>query len=202
MKHIFMKNDSTHPTLVLFHGTGGDEYDLVSIAKMIDDKASILSLRGSVNENGLNRFFKRIRPGVFDEADLKKRTLDIITFLKDQCKNYNLDESNIIALGYSNGANMISSILMHEPALFKGALLHHPMVPYKDMNVPSLHKKNIFMAAGENDPICDKDEPIKLKGLLEASGADVTLKWYYQGHQLTELEIQDAKAWYNTHLNQ
>lgn len=201
MKHIFIKNDTTHPTLVLFHGTGGDEYDLVSIAKAIDDKASILSLRGTVNENGLNRFFKRIKPGVFDEEDLKKRTLDIIAFLKEHIKTYNLDETNIIALGYSNGANIISSILMHEPSLFSGALLHHPMVPYKVMDVPPLHKKNIFMAAGENDPICDKDEPVKLESLFKKAGADVTLKWYYQGHQLTELEVKDAKAWYEAHRN-
>ncbi|MFW5838605.1 MAG: alpha/beta hydrolase [Bacillota bacterium] len=199
MKHIFIKNNPSHPTLVLFHGTGGDEYDLVSIAKEIDDKASILSLRGSVNENGLNRFFKRIKPGVFDEEDLRKQSLDIIAFLKAHIKTYNLDDTNIIALGYSNGANIISSILLHDPTLFKGALLHHPMVPYKHMEVPSLNKKAIFIAAGENDPICDKDEPIKLKALYEEKGADVTLTWYYQGHQLTELEIQDAKAWYKTH---
>lgn len=201
MKHIFIKNDTTHPTLVLFHGTGGDEYDLVSIANAIDDKASILSLRGAVNENGLNRFFKRIKPGVFDEEDLKKRTLDIIAFLKEHIKTYNLDETNIIALGYSNGANIISSILMHEPSLFSGALLHHPMVPYKHMEVPPLHKKNIFMAAGENDPICDKDDPIKLELLFKEAGARVTLKWYYQGHQLTELEVRDAKVWYDAHSN-
>lgn len=201
MKHIFIKNDKTHPTLVLFHGTGGDEYDLVSIAKAIDDKASILSLRGAVNEHGLNRFFKRIKPGVFDEEDLKKRTIDIIAFLKNHIQTYKLDENNIVALGYSNGANIISSILIHEPSLFNSVLLHHPMVPYQHIDMPSLHKKNIFIAAGENDPICSKDEPIKLKGLFEKAGANVTLTWYYQGHQLTELEIKDAKAWYKANTN-
>jgi phospholipase/carboxylesterase len=199
MKHLFIENDTSRPTLVLFHGTGGDEYDLVSIAKMIDSNASILSLRGAVNENGLNRFFKRIKPGVFDEEDLKQQTMKISTFIKQHIETYNLDKNNLIALGYSNGANIISSILMHQPDLLKGALLHHPMVPYKNMTMPKLDKKSIFMAAGENDPICPKDDPLKLTQFFEDAGANVTLKWYYQGHQLTEPEVHDAKAWYEAH---
>ncbi|MCY9135378.1 alpha/beta hydrolase [Bacillus atrophaeus] len=197
MKHIFNKGkDSTKPTLLLLHGTGGNELDLLPLAGRIDDKASVLSVRGNVLENGMPRFFRRLAEGVFDEEDLIFRTKELNKFLDEAAEKYSFDRDNIIAIGYSNGANIAASLLFHYKNALKGAVLHHPMVPRKGINLPDLSGKFVFIAAGTNDPICSPMESTELQSLLEKANATVELHWENNGHQLTIEEVEAAAQWY------
>ncbi|MDS9996676.1 alpha/beta hydrolase [Bacillus atrophaeus] len=197
MKHIFNKGkDSTKPTLLLLHGTGGNELDLLPLAGRIDDKASVLSVRGNVLENGMPRFFRRLAEGVFDEEDLIFRTKELNEFLDEAAEKYSFDRDNIIAIGYSNGANIAASLLFHYKNALKGAVLHHPMVPRKGINLPDLSGKFVFIAAGTNDPICSPMESTGLQSLLEKANANVELHWENNGHQLTIEEVEAAAQWY------
>lgn len=197
MKHIFNKGqDLTKPTLLLLHGTGGNELDLLPLAGIIDDEASILSVRGNVLENGMPRFFRRLAEGVFDEEDLIFRTKELNEFLDEAAEKYGFDRDNIIAIGYSNGANIAASLLFHYQNALKGAILHHPMVPRKGMDLPDLSGKSVFIAAGTNDPICSLMESAELQSLLEKANASVELHWENRGHQLTMQEVEAAATWY------
>ncbi|CAM3880463.1 alpha/beta hydrolase [Mesobacillus thioparans] len=197
MKHIFNKGKvSTKPTLLMLHGTGGNELDLLPLAGMIDDEASVLSVRGNVLENGMPRFFKRLAEGVFDEEDLIFRTKELNEFLDEAAEKYGFDRNNVIAVGYSNGANIAASLMFHYQNALKGAILHHPMVPRRGIELPDLTGTPVFIAAGTNDPICPPSESEELKSLLEKAGADVELHWENRGHQLTREEVEAAAQWY------
>ncbi|MBX0356291.1 alpha/beta hydrolase [Halobacillus sp. Nhm2S1] len=195
MKHIFQRGNSER-TLLLLHGTGGTEQDLLPIAKMIDPDASVLSVRGNVSENGMPRFFKRLREGVFDEEDLIARTDELNTFLEEASKEYGFDRNQVIAAGYSNGANIAGSLLFHYKESLRGALLFHPMVPRRGIELPDQAGLPVFIGAGENDPICPAQETKDLEELLTEAGADVTVHWERMGHQLTENEVKTAADWY------
>lgn len=197
VKHIFQKgNDTSKPTLLILHGTGGNELDMLPIAGMIDNDASVLSVRGNVLENGMPRFFRRIAEGVFDEEDLVYRTQELNEFLDKAAKEYEFDRNNIVAIGYSNGANIAASLLFHYEDALKGAILHHPMVPRRGIELPNLTGKSVFIAAGTNDPICPAQESEELKSLLEDAQANVEIHWENYGHQLTRIEIEAARDWY------
>lgn len=197
VKHIFQKgNDTSKPTLLILHGTGGNELDMLPIAGMIDNDASVLSVRGNVLENGMPRFFRRIAEGVFDEEDLVYRTQELNEFLDKAAKEYEFDRNNIVAIGYSNGANIAASLLFHYEDALKGAILHHPMVPRRGIELPNLTGKSVFIAAGTNDPICPAQESEELKSLLEDAQANVEIHWENYGHQLTRTEIEAARDWY------
>ena len=203
MKHIFNKGqDPTKPTLLLLHGTGGNELDLLPIAGRIDDEASVLSVRGNVLENGMPRFFRRLAEGIFDEEDLVFRTKELNEFLDEAAEKYGFDRHNMIAIGYSNGANIAASLLFHYQNALKGAILHHPMVPRKGIDLPDLSGKSVFIAAGTNDPICSPMESSELKSLLEKANANVKLHWENRGHQLTLEEVEEAASWYRKLFNQ
>lgn len=197
MKHIFNKGkDLTKPTLLLLHGTGGTELDLLPLAGRIDEEASVLSVRGNILENGMPRFFRRLAEGVFDEEDLIFRSKELNEFLDEAAEKYEFDRDNIIAIGYSNGANIAASLLFHYQDALKGAILHHPMVPRKGIDLPNLSGKSVFIAAGTNDPICSPLESAELKSLLENANAKVELHWENRGHQLTVEEVEAAAQWY------
>ncbi|WP_160723399.1 alpha/beta hydrolase [Bacillus sp. USDA818B3_A] len=197
MKHIFQKGKKqTKPTLLLLHGTGGNELDLLPLAGMIDDEASVLSVRGNVLENGMPRFFRRLSEGVFDEEDLVFRTKELDEFLDEAAQKYEFDRNNIIAVGYSNGANIAASLLFHYQNALKAAILHHPMVPRRGIKLPDLTGKSVFIAAGTNDPICPSTESEELQSILQKANASVTLHWENRGHQLTREEVEAAAEWY------
>src|SRR5699024_4919756 len=197
MKHIFQKGkDTNKPTLLLLHGTGGNESDLLPIADKIDGDAPVLSVRGNILENGMPRFFKRLSEGVFDEEDLIFRTDELNEFLNEAAREYEFDRDNIIAIGYSNGANIAASLLFHYQHALKGAILHHPMVPRRGIELPDLSRKSVFIAAGNNDPICPPEESQELQSLLEKANAKVELHWENRGHQLTIEEVEAASKWY------
>lgn len=196
MRHLFEKGiDTKAPTLVLFHGTGGTERDLLPLAKLVSPNSSVLSVRGNVLENGMPRFFRRLAEGVFDEEDLILRTKELHDFLDQSAKEYEFDRGNLVAIGYSNGANIAGSLLFHYEHAFKGAILHHPMVPLRGIQLPNLAGVPVFIGAGTNDPICSPGETEELEKLLSGAGADVTVHWENFGHQLTSSEVNAAAAW-------
>lgn len=201
MKHIYKPgSDPTAPTLLLLHGTGGTEHDLLPLAEQVDASASILSVRGNVLENGMPRFFRRLAEGVFDEADLIARTQELHEFVNKAATEYSFDRNNVVAMGYSNGANIAGSLLFHMPDALRGALLHHPMVPRRGVVLPDLSAVPVWIGAGRNDPICTPEETEELAALLEGAGADVTVNWESSGHQLTRTEVMAAGNWYKSHI--
>lgn len=201
MKHIFEKgSDQTQPTLLLLHGTGGTERDLLPLAERVAPGANILSVRGNISENGMPRFFRRLAEGVFDEEDLVFRTKELNDFLDEAAEKYTFDRNNILALGYSNGANIAGSLLFHYQDALAGAILHHPMVPRRGIDLPNLTGTPVFIGAGTNDPICPAEESEELKTLLEEAGASVDLHWENYGHQLTVSEVDAAGEWYKKHF--
>lgn len=195
MIHIFEQGKKDAPTFLLLHGTGGNEHSLLNIAKSIAPDASILSVRGDVLENGMPRFFRRLAEGVFDEEDLIYRTKQLHQFLDDSAGQYGFDRNNIIAIGYSNGANIAASLLFHHANSLKGAILFHPMVPRRGIELPSLQSVQVFIGAGKNDPLCPLEESVDLSNLLQEAGATVELHWENNGHQLSYTEIQTATEW-------
>ncbi|WP_079474180.1 alpha/beta hydrolase [Marinococcus halophilus] len=197
MKHIFQQgNDQNKPTFMLLHGTGGTENDLLPVAGMIDNSASILGVRGNITENGMPRFFKRLAEGVFDEEDLMKQTGGLYEFIDTASAEHSFDRENVIAIGYSNGANIAANLLFHYEQPVKGAALFHPMVPRRGIQLPDLTGMPVFIGAGKNDPICRPEETEELAEMLEAAGAAVTLHWEDGGHQLTREEVAQAAEWY------
>src|ERR1700752_2408177 len=139
MRHIFEKGTGTEqPTLVLFHGTGGTEHDLIPLAKKISPQSSFLSIRGNVLENGMPRFFRRLAEGVFDEQDLIQRTHELADFISAAAFRYGFKQSELIAVGYSNGANIAASMLLLRPGTFHGAALWRAMVPLVPETLPEL----------------------------------------------------------------
>jgi phospholipase/carboxylesterase len=197
MKHIFKQGtDQSAPVLLLLHGTGGTERDLLPLADLISPDSSVLSVRGNVLEHGMPRYFRRLAEGVFDLEDLVFRTKELHDFLDSAAAEYSFDRSNIVAIGYSNGANIAGSLLFHYEGTLSGAILHHPMVPIRGLELPSLADAPIFIGAGSNDPLCTPQETEELDRMLQAAGASVTVHWEQHGHQLTSSEVAAAAAWY------
>lgn len=202
MKHIYEQGTNPNvPVLVLLHGTGGTERDLLPLAQQISPESSVLSIRGNVLENGMPRYFRRLAEGVFDIEDLLFRTKELNDFLDQAAAEYGFDRRNAVAIGYSNGANIAGSLLFHYKDSLKAAILHHPMVPLRGVDLPELTGVPIFIGAGENDPICVPQETEDLAKLLKDAGASVTVHWEKFGHRLTASEVDAAAAWYQKALS-
>ena len=197
MKHIYRQGSAPGaPTLLLLHGTGGTENDLLPLAETVSPGSSVLSVRGNVLENGMPRFFRRLAEGVFDLEDLEFRTKELHDFLDSAAAEYGFDRGNVVAVGYSNGANIAGSLLFYYADALKGAILHHPMVPRRDLRLPDLSGVPVFIGAGENDPICTPGETRELQELLEGAGAGVEVHWERFGHRLTGTEAAAAAEWF------
>ena len=188
-------NQSDTLTLLLLHGTGGNEDDLIQVGQMISPSASLLSPRGKVLENGMPRFFKRLAEGVFDMEDLKLRTRELADFVKEASNIYSFDLNKIIAVGFSNGANIAASLLLSYPETLMGAILFRAMVPFIPNSPINLSDKNVLLSAGMFDPIVSESQTQSMLDILEKSRANATLKWQQSGHNLTESDILDAKEW-------
>jgi phospholipase/carboxylesterase len=187
---------SCAPTLLLLHGTGGDENDLVPLGRMLAPTAALLSPRGQVLENGMPRFFRRIAEGVFDQEDLARRTAELASFIENVISAHKLRP--VMAVGFSNGANIAASLLLRYPGQLAGAVLIRPMVPFLPAELPVLSDKPILLLSGNRDPIVPPDQPETLARLLRSAGANVTLEWVPAGHQLTESELKRARDWLST----
>ena len=170
------------------------------MAYELDKRAAILSPRGKVLENGITpRFFRRLAEGVFDLEDLKFRTNELADFIIDASKTYDFDLWHIIAVGYSNGANIAASMLLLHPEILSSAILFRAMVPLVPQTLPNLNDKHIFMSSGLYDPIVSRQEAENLFGLFKKAGANVSLSWQKSGHELTMDEIQKAREWLRMH---
>ncbi len=193
----FVKKSETD-LFVLLHGTGGDETSLIDLGRLLHPDASLLGVRGNVNENGMNRFFKRLRPGVFDLDSLVKETNNLKFFLDDFLKEHHFKYANTVVIGYSNGANIIGSVIFHYGGLFKGVALLHPMVPIQNFDVKNQDSQNIFITASKSDPIVQASESSTLAEMLKTADAKVRLNWYSYGHNISEEELTDLSDWLST----
>ena len=187
--------DESGPTILLLHGTGGNEEDLIGLAEALAPGAAILSPRGKVSEFGAPRFFRRLAEGVFDHEDLLFRTHELAEFVEAASKVYGFDPSKVVAVGYSNGANVAASTILLHPALLRAAVLFRAMVPFEPDETPDLSGMPVFMAAGRMDRMIPPDNAQRLAEILDEAGADVDLRWRDTGHPLTYEEVREAKAW-------
>ena len=193
-QHTFVPGRAAR-TLLLLHGTGGDETDLIPIGHALDSEAALLSPRGKVLENGMPRFFRRLAPGIFDEEDLIRRTHELAEFIELASENYHFDRQNLLAIGYSNGANIAASLLLLRPGTLGGAALLRPMVPLVPEKLPDLKGAPVLIAAANHDTIAPPDEARRLAALLRNSGADLTASFENAGHGLTDQTIEIVKRW-------
>lgn len=193
-KHIYIEGDSNLPALMLLHGTGGDEHDLVELGQAASPGSAILSVRGKVLENGMPRFFKRLAEGVFDLEDLKFRTEELADFIKEARDEYELTQP-FYALGFSNGANIAASVLFRQPDVLDGAVLLRAMVPFEPETLPDLTGKNILMLSGLMDPIIPAENANRLAAMFKEAGADLTFQMKPAGHGLVQSDFSDIKNW-------
>jgi predicted esterase len=185
----------TGETLLLLHGTGGDESDLISIGHAVMPGAALLSPRGPVLENGMPRFFRRLREGVFDLEDVKHRAAELGAFVGEKAKEHDFDPARVSTLGYSNGANIAAAMLLTGSFVFRRAAFIRAMVPLEPETFPKLAGTEVLLAAGRYDPIATPAQTRRLVELLEGAGATVEVHEENSGHQMTRGDIEAAQAW-------
>jgi phospholipase/carboxylesterase len=182
------------PPLLLLHGTGGDENDLLGLGRTIAPGSALLSPRGKILENGMPRFFRRLAEGVFDEEDVEFRANELADFVAEARKAYGLEAP--VALGFSNGANIAAAMLMLRPEALSGAALLRAMVPLSGAQQVDLSGKRVLMISGAMDPIIPADNAKRLAGSLSASGADVQHEVLPTGHNLSQTDLQLLVKWF------
>jgi phospholipase/carboxylesterase len=187
--------DESGPTLLLLHGTGGNEEDLVPLGETLAPGAAFLSPRGKVSEYGAPRFFRRLAEGVFDHEDLLFRTQELAEFVQAASEEYGFDASKVVAVGYSNGANVAASTILLHPGLLRAAVLFRAMVPFEPDLAPDLSGMPVLLAAGRMDRMIPPNNTQRLADILLEAGADVDLRWRDTGHPLTYEDVAEAKAW-------
>ncbi|MEK9281977.1 alpha/beta hydrolase [Bradyrhizobium sp. ISRA442] len=179
--------------LLLLHGTGGDENDLLGLGRMISPGSALLSPRGRVLEHGMPRFFRRLAEGVFDEEDVRRRALELGAFVDDARERYGIAAP--VAVGFSNGANIAAALLLLKPEVLAGAVLLRAMVPLSDPPKAELKGKPVLLLSGQGDPIVPATNSARLAALLSEAGASVTHKVLPAGHQLTQADVALARDW-------
>ncbi len=186
---------SPGPTLLMLHGTGGDENALLDLGRMLAPGAALLSPRGKILENGMPRYFRRLAEGVFDLSDLTRRTHELADFVETASVAYDFDPARVIAVGFSNGANIAGSMLLLRPSVLSAAVLLHAQVPLVPPSLPNLLGKPIFIGAGLADPLIPVNETERLVALLQQAGATVTTYWHNGGHEVSHGEVSAAREW-------
>jgi phospholipase/carboxylesterase len=192
--HEFVHGNSDR-TLLLLHGTGGNERDLIPLGRELDPNASLLSPRGKILENGMPRFFRRLAEGVFDLEDLKTRTNELADFVASAARHYKLAADHVVGVGYSNGANIAASMLLLRPEIMRATILFRAMVPLVPDKMPDLSSVRIWIGAGDEDPIVPASETKRLAELLRRAGADVTIRFAEAAHGLTNDDVEAAHHW-------
>lgn len=188
--------DSASPrTFLLLHGTGGDEADLLDLGRALDPNAALLSPRGKVLENGAPRFFRRLAEGVFDEADVMARAKELASFVEQATTHYKIEPRRLVAVGYSNGANIAAAMLLLGVASFPRAILFRPMVPFSPTEPVDLREKRALLVAGKFDAIARLEVVERLRALLATSGARIDLQVQESGHELTGADVESARQW-------
>jgi predicted esterase len=192
--HDFVPGSSSR-TLLLLHGTGGNERDLIGLGRELDPHAALLSPRGKVLENGMPRFFRRLAEGVFDLEDLKHRTNELANFVTAAAQHYGFATDQLVAVGYSNGANIAASMLLLRPETLPIAILFRGMVPLYPETQPNLSSVHVWIGAGTNDPIIPMSKTNALSELLRNAPANVTIRYFQAGHELTMADVENAREW-------
>lgn len=180
---------------ILFHGTGGTESDLIPLVRRVDLEGSILGIRGNVSEHGMARFFRRLAEGVFDEDDIRRRSAELSAFIDEMRTRYGFDAARSVALGYSNGANIISALNFLKPRRFDASVLMRPMVPIAPVDGLDLTGSRVLMLVGERDPLSPPGEPDRLEAAYRRLGAEVERATVAAGHELTSADLQHLAAW-------
>jgi predicted esterase len=197
--HVFEPATSPDaPTLLVLHGTGGNEHDLVPLGRALAPGAAILSPRGKILERGMPRFFRRLAEGVFDLDDLRLRTDELADFVGAAAAHYGFDPSRIVAAGFSNGANIAASVLLLRAGTIQTALLYSPMVPIVPNPVPDLRDVHVFISAGKRDPLVAPPDTQRLADLFSRANAAVTVRWTEGGHALTDADVSAGGEWLST----
>jgi phospholipase/carboxylesterase len=193
-EHRWLPGESRY-TLLALHGTGGNEDDLVPLARELAPHANVLSPRGQVLEQGMPRFFRRLAMGVFDEDDVVRRAKDLAEFVAAASAAHGFSATDVWAVGYSNGANIAAALLLLHPASLAGAVLLRPVLPIVPRTPPDLSGREVRIAAGESDPYSPRERVTALEDRLKAAGARVDLSWKHAGHELLPEELDEAKTW-------
>ena len=186
---------TSNRTLLLLHGTGGNENDLLPLGRSIDPDASLLSPRGKVSENGAPRFFRRLAEGVFDEKDVVARAHELANFVSAAAKKNGFDQNTLVAIGYSNGANIASAMMLLGILESRGAILFRPMVPLSHPPDASLENCAVLICGGRFDPIATPDQVNALAELLRDRKAEVEVRIQESGHELTDADVEAARDW-------
>ena len=194
--HIFAPAEKPNsPTLLLLHGTGGDERDLLGLGRELWPGAALLGVRGKVLENGMRRFFRRFAEGVFDVDDLMTRTNELAEFIDTAAEYYGFSKRHLVAAGYSNGANIAVSLIFLHPHYLAAGVLFRAQVPFRPDLVRNFSELSVFLAGGMRDPIVPREQTEQLAAILESGGADVVRFWHRGGHELGNDDIEAAKKW-------
>jgi predicted esterase len=199
-QHLFEPGDNpAAPPLLLLHGTGGTEHDLLRFGRMLSPGSALLSPRGNVSEGGAARFFARLAEGVFDPAEVTRRTQTLADFIAGAAKRYHFPAEQLIAIGFSNGANIAASLLLLRPESLHGAVLFRPMVVLDRPAPPaSLSGKRVLIASGNVDPLVPPDHPERLATLLRTGGAEVKVEVHAASHALVPADLASAEAWFRS----
>jgi phospholipase/carboxylesterase len=176
-------------TLLMLHGTGGDEVSFAQLGPILAPGAAVVSVRGNVDEHGMSRFFRRVAEGVYDMADLAFRTRALEDFVGAVSQNYKINQDHLIGVGYSNGANILANLLFQDPLPLAAAVLMHPLIPFTPQDQPGLAGRRVLITAGERDPICPPAMTRALYDYFERQGTAVQLVFHSGGHELQESEL-------------
>lgn len=197
MLHIFKEGKKGSPVFVVLHGTGGTEHDLIPLAEMLNDDYSILSIRGNVQEGGMNRYFKRHGEGQYDMEDLELRGKELFDFIKESAEKYDFKTEDAIPIGFSNGSNIAINMMLRDEADFKKALLFAPLYPVDlSDNNKDMSDVKVFLSLGKGDPIVPEAESEKVVEIYKERGADVKYSWV-NGHSLPQEVVVEAREWLN-----
>jgi phospholipase/carboxylesterase len=193
--YVFLPaTDPQAPTLVLLHGTGADEHDLLALGEHLRDGGAVISPRGRVSEHGMNRWFRRLSEGVFDTEDVIRRAADLADYIAAAVAEHHLDPSNVILSGFSNGANIAAAVLLLHPGTARGGVLFSSMLPVRPDTLPDLSTTAVFMSAGRVDDMAPADQAEALAALLTDAGAAVELRWHDLGHGIDADQLEAASA--------
>lgn len=194
-KFIPVPDDQARRVLLLLHGTGGNEDDLIPLGRDLDPKAALLSLRGNVLENGMPRFFRRLAEGLFDEEDVIRRAHELADFMAAAADRYAFDQTRVTAVGYSNGANIAAAILLLRSDALASAVLFAPWFRWCFSTLPNLADAHVLLSSGAADPIVPVENAGRLAAMLREAGADVTSRFEPAGHAFVAGDIEAARKW-------
>ncbi|MFB9860206.1 alpha/beta hydrolase [Salinicoccus siamensis] len=196
MEHLYNEKKKGAPVFVLLHGTGGTERDLLPLAELLNPEYNVLSVRGNVQENGMNRYFERHGEGKYDWEDLEFRGNELYEFIVEKSKEHDFKLEDVVFVGFSNGSNIAIQMMLQQPGTFKRAALFAPLYPADVEEKQDFNDVDVFLSLGKGDPIVPEAESDRVINLFEERGADATVTWV-NGHSLTQDAAMEAKNWLN-----